>query len=328
MNHLKYALTLSLWLFSLIQLKSQSYHVSVRMEPFEFLEEANLADSTAWSMPVFAVPIGFDFHFFDITSDTLYSAENTFGCYTSLNDDEEHLYMLIQFCATLIDRGYSQDSAVSPILFKTEGEVGDRKFTLEYNNAGLFYGLDDENGIYLDFINLQVRLFEESGDIEFHIGPYSILGEPEDVFDGYSGPFIGLFADCENTPGGRIGEVILLSGDPMEPIIVSDPFSPLSWPIPENTVYRFSKSNTSLSDDFTISPPTCIYPNPAEDILYLNEDIVREVTYPIIIFNSLGGQVLVWNSDHHISIEGLPEGHYFAVIQSHGKVIVERISVN
>jgi len=253
--------------FSNVQ--AQTYNLNVSNEPFGFLQNPQSAVQGPWDLLAFQIPLGFDFHFFDITSDSLFSAENSFGGYTSLNQDEENLYMMIHFYAFLIDRGYQQDSAASPIYYKTEGLPGQRIFTLEYNNAGIFNGLQDFNGVFLDYINIQVKLYESSGDIEYHFGPYSIQEDPEIVFDGYPGPFIGLFADCQNVLGGDIGEVILLSGDAMKPTLVTDPFSVVNWPIPENTVYRFSRTTATSDPNFT-HEDLMISPNPANSYVHLS----------------------------------------------------------
>ena len=93
-----------------------------------------------WNIAEFELPIGFDFEFFDFTSDHIYSYFNSFGGVYELNLDEDHLYVLIPFYASLIDRAYQQDSALSPINFKTVGLPGKQVLTLEFIEAGLFVG--------------------------------------------------------------------------------------------------------------------------------------------------------------------------------------------
>src|SRR5688572_32280023 len=79
-----------IWSF-VINSQAQTYQLTVNNEPFVFLENPEVAVQGTWSLPVFQVPLGFDFEFFDISSNQLYSAANSFGGYTSLNQDEEHL---------------------------------------------------------------------------------------------------------------------------------------------------------------------------------------------------------------------------------------------
>lgn len=309
--------------------RAQTYNVTVENRPFTFLENPSLAVQGAWDDLDFQVPLGFDFEFFDIVSDHLYAAPNTFGGYTSLNQDEEHLYMLMHFYASLIDRGSQQDSALSPISYKTEGLAGHRVFTLEYNNAGLFHGREDDYGVFLDYINLQVRLYEASGDIEFHIGPWSILADTEDVFDGEPGPFVGLFANTENTPGGAVGEVILLSGDPLSPEVVTDPYtlSTLTWPIPENTVYRFSRMPTSADRHSASGYRGIVFPNPTTGDLYLDEDILNDIHYPVAVLDALGRHVAKWTDASSFSAADLAPGTYFILLQIQEKLVTEKLVV-
>src|SRR5687767_15932433 len=84
-----------------IYAQAQTYQLTVSNEPFIYLENAQAALEGPWDLPVFQLPIGFDFEFFDITSDQIFSSANSFGGYTSLNQDEEHLYMMIHFYASL-----------------------------------------------------------------------------------------------------------------------------------------------------------------------------------------------------------------------------------
>ena len=278
-------------------------------------------------IPIFQVPLGFDFDFFDITSNQLYASDNSLGGFTTLNQDEEHLYMLVQFYASLIDRGYAQDSALSPIYYKTEGLEGERVFTLEYDSAGLFYGLEDTNSIILDYINLQVRLYEGSGDIEFHIGPYSITEDPEIIFDPYPGPIIGITADVNNIFGGDFGELILLSGDPLNPTVVTDSIANLTWPIPENTVYRFSKMGTSDGDHLSDSKQPLLFPNPTSGVIHLDGNISKDVIYPIIVMDVLGKPVSLWNTEAEISATDLAAGSYFVIVHAENKVVTEKLVV-
>src|SRR5688572_13441139 len=151
---------------------AQTYQVTITNEPFVFLEKAQPAFEGAWDLPEFQLPLGFDFEFFDITTNQLYSIANSFGIDLELNQETGHIYQLLPFYGSLIDRGYQQDSALSPITFQTVGPPGQQIFTIEYKEAGLFEGTEDENGVFHDYISLQVKLYENTGDIVFHIGPY------------------------------------------------------------------------------------------------------------------------------------------------------------
>ena len=306
---------------------AQTYQVSVSNEPFVFLENPQSAVEGAWNVPVFQLPLGFNFEFFDISSNQLFSIGNSVGAEFQLNQDEDHLYELIPFYASLIDRGYQQNSALSPINYKTEGLAGQRVFTLEYVEAGFFYGLKSEEGIYLDYISFQLKLYESSGDIEIHIGPYSIQEDLEIVFEGEPGPLIGLLADAENTPGGSIGEIILLAGNALNPTIVTDNIVFFTWPIPVNTVYRFSRMGTSIGEHLNSTKQPILFPNPTSGDLYLNENNTNDIIFPIMVFDVLGKQADQWNSEAEISAADLTTGSYYVIIHTENKVITEKLLV-
>lgn len=315
-----------LLIFCSIHIHAQTYQVTVSNEPFIFLENAEDAVHESWVIPEFDVPIGFDFEFFDLTANRFYSLPNSVGGVFELNPDTDHLYELIPFYASMIDRGYAQDSALSPIRYKTEGPEGQKVFTLELKEAGLFYGPESEDYILLDHISFQIKLYEASGDIEFHYGPYSITESPEIIFDPFPGPIVGLLADA-NWDADYIGETILLEGNPLYPNIVTDSVYHLDWPIPENTVYRFSRMGTSLENKEGSNSTSIIYPNPTSGTIHLNHDIAHEVQYPIVIVDITGKTIDQWDSEDDMSAEHLSAGTYYVFVQTEERVITETLVV-
>ncbi len=311
--------------------QAQTYQVAVSNEPFVFLENPESAVDVAWNLPEFQLPLGFDFNFFDITTDHLYSIPNSEGGDFELNQDKDHIYQVFPFFASLIDRGAQQDSALSPINYKTQGLAGQRVFTLEFIEAGLFDGLETDDGVFLDYISFQLRLHEGSGNIEYHIGPYSIQEDPELVFDSnpcsVSGPIIGLLADAESWVGGQIGELILLAGDPVNPTIVTDEIVCLNWPIPENTVYRFSRMGTAVGENLRFAKQPMLFPNPTFGDISLRENNANKVIYPVIVMDALGKQVVLWNTESEISAAGLSAGCYYVVVTTKSKVFTEKLIV-
>jgi hypothetical protein len=307
---------------------AQTYDVTASHTPFVALENPQVLTDEPWDILEFQLPLGFEFEFFDITTEDLFCIANSFGGDFELNEDIDHLYQVLPFFAGLIDRGYQQDSALSPIHYKTEGMAGERVFTLEFIEAGLFNGLETEEGIFLDYISFQLRLFEASGDIEFHIGPHSILEDPVIVFDNNPGPgpVIGLLADAESMPGGQIGELILLTGDPLNPTVTDDIVS-LNWPIPEHTLYRFSRMGTSVDDHLSDAKQPFFFPNPTSGIIHLNEMYANDILYPIIVLDVLGKPVCQWNAEAALSAVHLPAGSYFAIVRTQRKVVAEKILV-
>jgi hypothetical protein len=295
---------------------SQSYDVTIENIPYEPLTNFQEIDAynADFEWPVFQIPIGFEFPFFDISSEIIYSNPNSFGGYTSLNNDEDNLYMLVHFLANFIERGDFQDTILSPIRYITEGGTPNRIFTLEYNDMGFFFGQTDASGIYLDYINIQIRLYENSGNIEFHIGPYIMNEDPDEVFDVFSGPFVGIMSMVQNNIGGSLGEVVSISGDINDPIISNNPFVFMDWPIPENTVFKFSNLSTSNNNIDNSNKTLKIFPNPVNDRVTIKTTLSIN---QIRIYNTVGQQVFS-TTNKQFNINHLNQGIYNLVVYLDG----------
>jgi hypothetical protein len=333
MSTIKITLILTFSLFYL-NLSAQTYQLTVDSKPFVYLENPLVAvdgpwwDGTWWPSE-FQLPIGFDFELFDFTSDSIYPNIYSEGGVFNLNLDYDHLYMIMPFYAPLIDRGYQQDSALSPIHYKTEGMLGQQVFTLEFKEAGLFEGLETDDGVFLDHVSFQVRLYEETGDIEFHYGPYVTKEDPEVIFGSLPGPLVGLLADADwDTPGGNVAEVILLEGDPLAPSVFtgSGPTT-LVGSIPENTVYRFSRMGTSVGEDLDPTKPPFLFPNPTSGFIQLNANNATDVNFPIIVFDIYGKQAGFWRNADEISASGFAAGCYHVIFHSKENIFTEKLIV-
>lgn len=307
--------------------RAQTYQLTVSSEPFVFLSNPQSAVSGTWNVPVFQLPLGFNFEYFDIASDQLYSLEENLGGWFALNEDLEHLYMILPFYASLIDRGYLQGEALSPIYYKTEGPAGQRVFTIEYNEAGLYFGGVDNDNMFTDYISLQLRLYEGSGDIEFHIGPYSVSADPDFVFEGNPGPAVGLLANADNVNTGDIEEIILLTGNASNPTVETSEIDFLTWPIPMNIVYRFSKMGSSVEEPSSAARQSILFPNPTSGDLQLKGINFNEVVYPIRLLDVNGKLTRLWNSEADISAAGLAAGSYFVIVHTPDKVITDKLLV-
>jgi type IX secretion system substrate protein len=306
---------------------AQTYQVTITNEPFVFLEKAQPAFEGAWDLPEFQLPLGFDFEFFDITTNQLYSIANSFGIDLELNQETGHIYQLLPFYGSLIDRGYQQDSALSPITFQTVGPPGQQIFTIEYKEAGLFEGTEDENGVFHDYISLQVKLYENTGDIVFHIGPYSIQEETQVVFEEKPGPLMGLLADGDYIPDGLFGELILLEGDPLNPTIETDTIAFLNWPIPENTVYRFWRMGTSVGEEFHSPNQSYLFPNPTSGDIHFHENFDNVVMFPIKVVDVNGKQVGLWKDKDEISASDFAPGCYYVFLKIENTIVIEKLIV-
>jgi hypothetical protein len=195
---------------------------------------------------------------------------------------------------------------------------------VEYKNAGFFSGTT-ENGTYVDFINFQLKIFEGSGDIEMHMGPYS-LENPQVDFDGNPGPIMGFVQGLDLANFTANGEVELLDGSPLKPaIITSFTDSYITWPIPENTVYRFSTSSTGIHDENTIKQIAFYHPNPSTEFVTLIPGLSNKITSNVSVINAEGVVVKTEKNPERIELDGLPAGIYVLKFQTDSGMIVQRI---
>ncbi len=302
----------------------QSYSVSVSNEPFTFLENGIPAVTKEWADPAFTIPIGFKFHFFDDAVDSLYSFDFFAGTYFTTKSDLGSVNLLLALSADLIDRGYFADTSLSPITYKTEGAPGNRVFTLEFRNAGFTYG-ETNNDTLIDFINLQLKIHEGSSAIDIHIGPYSVGNVTLD-FDGFSGPTIGLAEDFDFINDTIHGELLLLTGDPLTPeIITENTFSNLEWPIPENTLYAFSHNPTRTKEINSTESNLFYYPNPTSGNVTLSSVVTDKIVSPVYVMNSLGEIVQKVYTTDRIELENLPAGIYALKFQTLYHDVLQRI---
>lgn len=228
------------------------YDLTVLDQPYEPLTEATALEFDqfdlyeGWDDPEFSVQLGFDFDF----SGQSISAWDQVGLGvlmmgTSI-DDKSGLPLLQGVIPTgydVTDRGLL-GLEPSIIRWQTSGNPGEQVFAIEWANCGLYEEIADS--MSTSFLNLQVRLFEADGAIEFHYGP-SLIEDPT-LFD----PAIcGLLLNFD--PFSYAGFIYALDGAPSEPSIV--PYTSvddwyygaylLSHP-PDGTVYRWGPTETPL----------------------------------------------------------------------------------
>jgi hypothetical protein len=302
---------------------SQSYDVSVTNEPFEFLQNGTPAVTETWDDPAFTAPLGFTFDLFGDPVSVLYSQDFFAGGFfsTSLQAVTD---VIIALNTDLIDRGHENNMFLSPITYKTEGTTGHRVFTLEFKNTG-FYSGEIANDIYTDFINVQLRIYEENDNIQVHIGPYSLTNPGLD-FEGFSGPVIGLVNDFDFENDTILGEILVLAGDPLHPDIITD-FTPatLIWPIPENTVYTFSPISTGTKETTQTKSSQFYFPNPSTGSVSLFPGNSEKIMSPVFIFNSVGELVRKDIQTEVVELSDLPGGVYELKFQTSDGGIVQRI---
>ncbi len=311
-----------------LSLQAQTYQFSVSTDTYTDLTgSTSLNNGMTWDDPEFAIPIGFEFEYFDSVYTQIFIEDSALGGILSFNDSEELVPTLAAYGADVIDRGYDfvvddyTQTSQSNLSYLVEGEEGSRIFKLEWNNVGFYDEMDVDN-VSTDYTNFQLWLYEGSNDIEVRFGPNSVT-QPDLSYDGDSGAYIALVEEINYFNGFFNGEVLLLAGDPSAPTAVSAPYyynlPTFNGTIPEGTVYKFESmvvsTSNALADDLQIT----LVPNPSDDYFQIifDESSDELINSNILITNAQGQVVRALQlTSNTIDISDMNAGVYFVQIQT------------
>jgi len=296
---------------------SQSYELSTSTGPYINLTNSTSLNGTApWDDPEFAIPMGFDFEYFDITINQIYIDDWGFGAGLTSNPNETGtLPALVAYGADIADRAYDDNNqnattgSLSNISYLVEGTAGNRILKIEWNNVGFLSDIVADN-ISTDFTNFQLWLFEGSNDIEIHFGPNSI-SNPDESFDGETGSSIALVPAYNFVTDVIEENATFLSGNPSNPTVVFstvDDNTFLDGVIPNGTIYKFTRSTLS-TEDFQSVAKLELFPNPSKDAISLS-GITTDKKYEI--YNLLGNKIQegIINKNERINIQNYSKGVY------------------
>ncbi len=318
-------LTVFILMAEIQSVSGQTYHFSATSKPYVEISDGTPLVTDTWDDPELVIPIGFNFQYYGLTLNTLY-LPSTFTLITLIDDPSTDIIgNMVLFGADLIDRGYINGLLLSPITYKTDGSAGHRVLTVQFKNAG-FLGDLSNFGFSTDFINFQLKLHEEDGNIEFAYGPSNVSHPTEDY--GANGPIIGLLESLDYINDVNLGEIILLAGNPSNPSIVNAyQETHLNGTMADGTSYIFSRNTTAVTDVSNTELIPFYYPNPCKSYVTLNQEMQDNVIPPVMITNQLGQVVGIDLSPEKIELMGLPAGIYQLRFQTSAGHAVQRILV-
>jgi hypothetical protein len=184
------------------------YKDSSYTQTFNFLTATtSVNNNNWWDDPEYAIPLGFTFHLFSDTTDTIHiSQEVGLGALLSMHEVTPTTPFssgIIAHGSDLVDRDTSGNNSFSPISYITSGTTPSRIFKLEWKNAGFFNPIDNGTS-YADSINLQLWLYEGSDAVEVRFGNGNYVSSNNDLYDGGPGPLVGLFDSLNTTFDTRV----------------------------------------------------------------------------------------------------------------------------
>lgn len=276
----------------------------------------------------YSVPLGFTL---PLTSGRTTNAANIFaGSIEFPTTSTAYILLLYHwpFGGNLLtDNGYGTSVSKSPISYQVTGTPGNRIAKIQFENAGLEY----DHASYctgtltgLDFVNFQYWLYEATGKIEVHFGPYSI-NNPISYNCGSSsvyGPFMKFLVDnyflnpysIVNTPAQQcLNNTGIVYGNPMNGTTGSS-----------GLVYVFNPDPfyvTSLDEiNFTGKK---LFPNPAIDVLNIKSENPDEV-FAFSISDYTGREILKGSCVDKIDISQLNSGIYLVTIDGETRKFIKQ----
>ena len=295
---------------------AQTYNVSAFQENYEPLEQGiSVTDNVPWEGLEYAIPIGFDFLFFDITIDSLFSMEIESIILTEssdVNSDIDFSAIIPMVVDGIFNAVGDPSQSPSNISYLTTGEVGSRICKIEWNNVGL---LGYSNAIE-QTASLQLWLYEGTGTLELRYGENNVQ-DTDDLFFN-PGPSIGL-AHNFNGNTEEFDEFFILDGDPANPNVGFPDYSAYSYyydfhlnGMPESgTVYSFTRATVSTNEIAKLSSQFSLQPNPSAHAISLKTQFDFSDILSVSIYNSAGALIKTVRSNYeNIDISRFHSGVY------------------
>lgn len=201
-----------------------------------------------------------------------------------------------------------------------EGSSGEYIVTAQWKNASIEHGPEE------NYVNFQMKVYQETGIIEFHYGPASA-----NSLDGYSeedGPYIGIL--YANEAFTTIHQTLWLSEDPTDVTVDTSGTSlDRMHGVPaEGTLYRFIPKHLTvgLEDKKTISNLN-VYPNPAQNKVFISGADQTEIN-SVSIYTISGNLVINSITDtDFVDVSALAEGNYLIRIKTTSGIYTEKLTI-
>jgi hypothetical protein len=278
----------------------------------DLVGSTSISNGIKWDIAEFEITLPFPFRFYSKLMDKIIVSDPDKFRFSDTN------YYLCVYEADMIDRGWYESSSKSPISYIVTGNTGSRIMKIEWKNCA-FWDLVDSSYFNVDYINLQLWLFEGSNALEIHIGPNNIP-HGNLVYNPNTGPYIGL--EKNNQPI----DYYSLNGSPSSPVMLNNFLGRITGTPPSGTVYRFSNTYVGIEDDPLNQ--LLIYPNPFKDRLIIHQEHPTAGGICIRLMDIAGKIVYECkHTENDIEINNLdtPPGVYLLSIDTGDKVYIQKL---
>lgn len=194
--------------------------------------------------------------------------------------------------------------ATSDMSYRIEGKSGEKIVKTQWRNAKI------REGEAVNFVNLQIWVYQATGVIEIHYGPSSPNNQAG--FNTTTGPQVGMFFARDDF--SKVFGKLWVNGSPTKHTLDSAKnlsFKAMSGVPVNGTIYRFIPrfALSGVKEEKKSKSELHLYPQPAGERIYLqtgdNEDIRH-----CRILNLHGEQVGESYEANEVSLVGLAQGIY------------------
>ncbi len=313
-------------LFNLSLIQAQDtlpYTFTLLHQEYTPLENPDIIIDTYWDdfdEQVIEFSLGFDFLLFNSLTNKLFiGGDFSDSALASSTDSLTPVNFIFPYSTDLMSRIDSAGYIVSTISEITEGEPGQRIYKAQWSNVGFY---NDETG--LDFVNFQLWLYEESGDIEFHYGPSFFIQPSEIIFDGL-GPLVGLIENYDIFNTEELDLAIILENNPDKPTVTAyfdtdqEP-AYLDGQPKDGIVYHFARRIVDATTNTEIQP-LYVFPTIVENELHIKTTNLSNLSYQI---TDMTGRIIVKSSPLSSDVIHLPnlnEGMYIVTLFEGNQVV-------
>jgi hypothetical protein len=214
----------------------------------------------------------------------------------NLRFDNDTALIIVDAAFTYLD---SIDNT-SSISYTVEGNSGEKVIKTQWKN------LKARVGQTVNFVNVQIWVFQSTGIIEIHYGPSS--SNNQSGFLTSNGPQVGMFFSRDNFT--KCYEKLWVTGAPDAFKVDSTAnytFKAMSGIPVEGTVFAFKpRFNAAGLNDADKKHPVLVYPNPVVS----NNIFIREKG-EFVVVDIRGKEILRFQGQSDVDISALGSGIYF-----------------
>ena len=315
-------------LFSVIAIAQPEGRVfTVTNQPYANVVSPVKITTNGWDDFDAKVPLGFTFHLFGKSTDTLYfdgtdNNDNNYGADVQFSMNTNNTTPVIGFNWTdFLDRSADGVHDESKVFYKKQTVNGKIITKIEWRDVG-FAGDADTNFLYSDSVNFQYWFYQDNDDFEVHFGSSNIASPYSSLFFNNK-PFFGFFRNYDilnftfdTTWFVHSLNPAVIDSISLDSLGLADTLGFDMWPS-DGTVFRFSKPPVGILG-VQLNTYASVFPTAFIDQLFIN--ISKENFEGEISMIDMNGRIIArqkaMNGNNILQTSNFSSGAYIINIKS------------